>query len=317
MPYERLRTSLGFLKRALEYRSLGVAVTVQRHLGAIVWPLERASGGRVHVPALGLDLHPRRHEAIFRQMAPFAGIVASGVGRFEMVEDVPTLIVGEARIRLDRRDKTDIVAEVFGGGVYDVSLGREALVLDVGMNMGLASLYFAAVKGWETVGFEPFAPTCAVARANIEFAGLGGRIETREVGLSDRDGTAEMPYDPNWTGRNGLFYSDTYGEAHTIQTIHLVDAAEVVREMRRRAGDRALVVKMDCEGAEYAIFDRLESEGLLGGLDAIVLEYHAFVPGRDPRELERMLLEAGFAVLLRRARAADTELMWGIRIASR
>ena len=314
MPYDRLRTTLGFAKRTLRFRSLRAASTVQRHLPAIVWPLLPASGGRVRAEALGLDLDPRRHEAIFRQMNPFAGIVASGVGRFEMRDDLPTLVVGESRIVLDRRDKTDIVAEVFGNGVYDISLGREALVLDIGMNMGLASIYFAAVKGWETVGFEPFPPTYAVARSNIETAGLTDRIETREVGLSDGAGTAEIPYDPRWTGRNGLFYAKTYGEKHATQTIRLVDAAETIREMRTRAGTRALVVKMDCEGAEYAILDRLDAERLLPSIDAIVLEYHDFVPDRDPREIERMLIQAGFAVLLRRARSAGTELMWGVRI---
>ncbi len=314
MPTARLRLWLGFAKRALRFRSLRAASTVQRHLPAIAWPLEPAPIGRVRSPALGLDLDPVRHEAIFRQMKPYAAMAESGLARFEMENDVPVLVAGPVRVALDRRDKVDIIAEVFGEGVYDVSLGRDALALDIGMNMGLASLYFAGVKGWETVGFEPFPPTYAAARAHIEASHLAHRIETREVGLSDADGEAEIPYDPNWTGRNGLFYAETYGEAHGTQTIRLVDAARVVREMRERAGDRALVVKMDCEGAEYAIFDRLAAEGLLGAIDAIVLEYHDFVKDRDPREIERLLIDAGFAVLFPRARARTTSLMWGVRL---
>ncbi len=308
-----LRGLLGFGKRALAFRSLGTAAAIQRNLPTIVWPLTSGPDGKVVSEPLGLTFDAVRHESLLRHMRPLAAVVASGMGSFEMEGGVPVFVSGPIRMRLDRPEIVGIVAEVFGEGIYDVSPGRDALVLDVGMNVGLASLYFAQVKGWEVVAYEPFPETFEAGRRNVDTSGLQGRIETHNAGLSDLDATQTLPYDSQWPGRNGLFYAATYDESHQTQEIRLVDAAPVVRALRERAGSRALVVKMDCEGAEYAIFDRLSAEGLLGAIDAIVMEYHPFVPGRDGRDLERMLLDAGFTVHLPRARAGLDGLLWAVR----
>ncbi len=312
-----IRPFLGYLKRAFDFRSFRVAGLIQRNLPNIAWPLTRASGGQITAEAIGLTFDPLKFEPLVEQMRPLATIVSSGLGTLEMQNGVPTLLAGPVRVALDNSETVNIVAEVFGEGAYDFSPLKEALVVDIGMNVGIAALYFAGIKGWEVVGYEPFPATFATAQRHIEASGLTGKIEARNLGLSDRDGTETLPFDPFRTGRNGLFYREVYNESHATQEIRLSDAATAFRELRERAGDRALVVKMDCEGAEYAIFRRLVEEDLLSTIDAIVLEFHPFVPGQSALDLERMLLDAGFFVHLPRARAKSVDLMWGVRLANR
>lgn len=315
MPFAR--PFLGYIKRAVEFRSFRISGIAQRHLSNIAWPLHRAAGGQITAEALGLTFDPIKFEPVVEQMRPLAAIVSSGLGKLEMQNGVPTLLAGPVRIALDNSETVNIVAEVFGEGAYDFSPLKEALVVDIGMNVGIAALYFAGIKGWEVVGYEPFPATFAAAQKNIEASGLGGRIEARNLGLSDRDGTETLPFDPFRTGRNGLFYREVYNESHATQEIRLADAGTAFRELKARAGDRALIVKMDCEGAEYAIFRRLVQENLLSSIDAIVMEFHPFVPGQSALDLERMLLDAGFFVHLPRAKAKSADLMWGVRLAAK
>lgn len=309
-----VRPLLGYLKRAIEFRSFRIAGVIQRHLSGIAWPLHRAAGGQITAEALNLTFDPIRFEPVVEQMRPLAAVVTSGLGTVEIRDGVPTLIAGTVRVPLDNSETVNIIAEVYGEGAYDFTPLKEALVVDIGMNVGIASLYFAGVKGWEVVGFEPFPTTFAAARKNIDASGLSGRIDARNVGLADHDGVLELPYDPFRTGRNGLFYDEVYKESHATQKIQLEDAGRVFKELKERAGDRALVVKMDCEGAEYGIFRRLVEEDLLRSIDAIVMEFHPFVEGESGLTLEKTLLDAGFFVHLPRAKANAADVMWGVRV---
>ncbi|MDZ4403910.1 FkbM family methyltransferase [Prosthecobacter sp.] len=58
-------------------------------------------------------------------------------------------------------------------------------------------------------------------------------------------------------------------------------------------------LKIDCEGAEYAIFEHI-SHGLLGKVERIAMEFHEFHPSHDHRRLVRRLESAGFEVQIQK-----------------
>ena len=311
--FPRLRATLGFAKRIQAYGSVETARTIQRNLPHITHPL-RPEGGEIACDALGLRIAPRRHEYLLRSMLSLDALAAVG-GHVERDEaGDPVYVLGSVHVRMESADDIGHLKEIFVDRVYDFAFGGDALVLDIGLNVGVAALFFAATKGWEVVGYEPFPDTADTARRNVQASGLEARIEVRNAALSDRDGTEKLPYDPQRRGRNSLFFDRVYGESlSTTRDIVVQDAAKVFREMRARAGGRPLIVKMDCEGAEYPILDRLESEGLMESFEAIVLEHHPFIPNRSGADLQSMLIQAGFIVHPIPGDPGGIGLLWAVR----
>ncbi|AMV36063.1 FkbM family methyltransferase [Planctomyces sp. SH-PL62] len=97
---------------------------------------------------------------------------------------------GEARLLFD---------EIFREQVYlrnGVELHEGDVVLDVGANLGLFSLFVAETLHDVTIhAFEPVPDIFACLRRNTSH--LGSRIVARNVGLSDREGTAAFTYYPH------------------------------------------------------------------------------------------------------------------------
>ena len=310
----RLRELLGYPKRVRAYGA-ETARAVQRNLRTVTHPL-RPDAGMIACDALNLRIDPRRHEFLLGAMPILDRFAAHGARIERDAAGDPVFAQGDVRVRIENADDVGHLEEIFMEEVYGLAYGGDALVLDIGLNVGVAALYFAAVKGWEVVGYEPFPETAEAARGNVAASGLEGRIEVRNAAISDAAGTLTLPYDPEKRGRNSLFFDQAYGETlAATREVRIEDAAAVFREMRARAGGRALIVKMDCEGAEYPILDRLAAEGLLGTFEAVVLEYHPFHPGRGPNDLRAKLVGAGFMVHLPPGRPEGIGLMWAVRAA--
>ena len=52
---------------------------------------------------------------------------------------------------------------------------------------------------------------------------------------------------------------------------------------------------MDCEGAEYEIFENLSESNLLGKIDVLIIEWH----DKGAKSIENTLLKFGFNVFSR------------------
>jgi hypothetical protein len=75
--------------------------------------------------------------------------------------------------------------------------------------------------------------------------------------------------------------------------VQIKDCAEVVAEVRRKAAGKELVVKMDCEGSEYEIMERLDSQGLVREVSMYIIEWHK----RGPEPIVEILGRHGFTVI--------------------
>jgi FkbM family methyltransferase len=175
-----------------------------------------------------------------------------------------------------------IVEEIFKNEEYNFEIGAEAVVIDIGMNIGLASLYFASRNDVKDVyGFEPFKPTFEQAIFNFKInEKYGGKIHPHNYGLGDKDKDLTFEYCTKAPGRMSTvksiteIYHPDRKYATKTESVQIKNAAKEINYIIERHKDKKIVIKCDTEGSEKEIFEKLDSEGVLKNIDMIILEYH-------------------------------------------
>ncbi len=182
------------------------------------------------------------------------------------------------------------IRDVFCNRDYDFGMcGEKTIVCDIGMNIGAAALYFASRNDVIKVySYEPFEPTYKTALYNIQKNPmLSDKIKSRNVGLGAYTAEQEMMYNPSMTcglSTNKEISSvakeqyKIFGlykeEAERTLTVALIDAAEELAKIIRDNGQANLLIKLDCEGAEYEIIRKWQEEGLFQYINVIMMEWH-------------------------------------------
>ncbi len=178
-------------------------------------------------------------------------------------------------------DGVIIVEEIFKNEEYNFDIGTESVVIDIGMNIGLASLYFAArddVK--EVYGFEPFKPTFEQAvfnfRINEKYA---KKIHPYNYGLGNEDKELILEYYSGAPGRMSTVKSveeirPSRKNETKKEVVQIKNAAKDISSIVERHKDKKIIIKCDTEGSEKEIFESLDSKGILKNIDMIMLEYH-------------------------------------------
>lgn len=204
-------------------------------------------------------------------------------------------------LRFATAEQLSMAREIFLEGCYDLRLSGKWAILDVGANVGLASLFFAAQDWVEHVAaFEPFPPTQADHALNTAAnPTLAPKIALSPFGLSDRIARVRVNYDREWAGSMSVSGLGSWRSEHSAQQdefeIELRPASQALREVRRQFPGRRTLAKIDCEGSEYEILRELTAERCLAEIDAIVMEWHA----APPDELISLLQQAGFGLYVR------------------
>jgi hypothetical protein len=125
----------------------------------------------------------------------------------------------------------------------------------------------------------------------------------------------KVQFDPVVPGRMGLFgipadvsaSSDRRTERVTVK-----DVVSVFDQATTAHPNRAVYVKVDCEGAEYEILTRLHESNRLKDVQVLAIEWHRKAADHDPVRLEAMLGEAGFKVICNGAQSADAGMIYAV-----
>jgi len=157
------------------------------------------------------------------------------------------------------------------------------LVMDIGANIGTASLYLSQCYPKARIfSYEPAKRTYNLLYDNT--AALV-RITPIRAALSDRDGSAEFLFG-GLGGETSSLHANYMTDGGTSETVELRDAG---KEFARVAGEaRFPVLKLDTEGAELAILTSIGPA--LDRVAALYLEYHSET---DRIAIDRMMVEAG------------------------
>jgi len=197
---------------------------------------------------------------------------------------------------------------VLAFGEYHFATDGESVVIDIGMNAGIVSLYFAMRDDVARVyGYEPVPATYRKARFNFRLnPAYADKITPHNCGLGEtkksvtmrfkewHSGSASMVSTADWNrayGPNGGASTVSHRSGEPV-AIEVLDAAAEVGSIIRQHRGRRIVIKCDAEGAEKEIFARLDDTGVLASIDIIVMEYHICYD----RFIEPILLRNGFAL---------------------
>jgi len=224
-------------------------------------------------------------------------------------------------VRIDVSDTADcplyLIREVFVKSEYNLDIGRESVLIDIGMNRAAVSLRFATNDNIKSVyGFEPFRPTFELAKRNLELnPQLSRKIHASNIGLGRKELTLELPYMNNATGGMSTTHDVCKGERNAKkETVVIKDAAKEIAPILEDNKNKYIIVKCDCEGAEFEIFERLNEENIVGRIDVVMMEYHFEKPAR----LVNILAENGFAVQMKAGSSkSQTGCIYGVRMAER
>lgn len=156
---------------------------------------------------------------------------------------------------------------------YEAPIGAGDLVLDVGAYEG----------EWTARMYEKYHPRIDIFEADPT---LARRLEARFAdrpdircfgfGLGARD--AELPFIRR--GMGSTFHQTSDGHRHGTITATIRDIAGVLDELGH---DRIDLLKLDIQGAEYDVMERLIDVGRIPTIRCFLIQYHEWLDGAHGR----------------------------------
>lgn len=188
---------------------------------------------------------------------------------------------------------------------YHINSDKKEIVFDVGMNIADSTIYFSKMPKVKIVyGFEPFEKTYHSAIKNIELNNTKNSVKVFKFGLSGSELTKHLNYGDNMScGQSTI---DSINEENICQyekwglikkeelisdDVILRKSSTVLAELIDQNPDSNYILKLDCEGEEYSIFEDITESGIINKFSLILLEWHY----RGAERLTDLLEKNGFS----------------------
>lgn len=208
-----------------------------------------------------------------------------------------------------------VIEEIFIDRLYDFSGGSEYIVCDVGMNVAAASLFFASFPNVQKVyGYEPFELTYQAAKRNLQLnPGISSKIEAYNFGLgkSDETLTVPLPGEGSLGGSTDAAFLKMTDKTIDKQTVNveIKEIVSVLREINQKYPTKKLLLKLDCEGAEYDIIENLQQNGYFEHIEVFMIEYHF----KGPMMIKDALSKAGYFILCPVSENSEFGMLYAIK----
>lgn len=199
----------------------------------------------------------------------------------------------DTTVYLETYEEFFILNEIFYSNDYNFCTNEEAVVIDIGANIGLAALFFSTKDNVKKIySYEPVPFTFDQAKFNLDL-NKNAIVELNNFGLGKIDTEETFLFNKNVKGNTGsrtdLSASFIITEVEKVDVI-IKKASPVLEEIINQNEKLKIVLKMDCEGAEYDIFEDLDSSGILSKIDILMIEWH----DRGSATLEEILSKYNF-----------------------
>lgn len=206
----------------------------------------------------------------------------------------------DLKFYLESPEEFYILKEVFVENDYNLLSNERCVVFDIGMNIGISSLFFALKDNITKIySFEPVVATYNQALYNFDLnKKYSNKIEPFNFGLGGSTRAEKVLYDSQMKGNCGirldLSPSITIDKAQEIE-IQIISIEKIIKDIIDRHPHQKIVLKIDCEGAEYEILKKLEKEDLLIKIDVFMIEWH----DKGSEILEEILIKSDFNIVSR------------------
>lgn len=222
---------------------------------------------------------------------------------------------GIIRLPVTTAEELFIIQEIWVDGCYNVQLttSQPIVVIDVGMNVGFASLFFASLKQVSSVySFEPFIPTFEQGMTNLKLnSGLSSKIKPHNFGLSLRETELTVDYSIQHRGRTGIWGTELIldkTEHVSKERLILKSFNHTIKNIIENHPNSEFIWKIDCEGSEYDIFQAVDNFSLKS-VRAILLEWHK----KGPKQLIDKLIENRFTILSTKPNSNKVGMIYAFR----
>jgi FkbM family methyltransferase len=207
--------------------------------------------------------------------------------------DKKTITLRKTSLRFQVRGKMDIwsIKETFLDRFYEkfgVPIQDGWKIVDIGAGIGEYTLFAACgYPGNSVHAYEPFPESASLLTINRELNQAAG-IKIFPAAVGGQPGTAILDLT---SGEPLQFSTEAKQSSADALRVPVIPLAEVLD----RIGHSCDVLKMDCEGAEYAILFQTSDE-IFASINHIIMEYHDGVTAYSHRDLVDFLGVKGFCV---------------------
>lgn len=248
-----------------------------------------------------LEINSNSHEYIIKGLRFLYNLKNQINASFIFENNLFFVRISNVRYNIQTFEELYILNEVYIEGVYCINTRKNYVLIDIGMNVGITSLFFAQQPQCVAVyAFEPFKLTYEQGLVNIDLNTIfSSKISAYNYGLGKENKTITVTYDKSIKGSMGIngipeYYKDQSNEILN-EHITIKDASEVLKPIITNINnsENQLILKMDCEGSEYDIFQSLDQANCLSYFSFIVLEWHY----KRPDQIYQALEKSGFTFL--------------------
>lgn len=247
-------------------------------------------GGRLFLKSIDLVIDPAKFEFILDGFDYIKQLHEFGKFKFTIEGEYVVASNGVISSEIHTAEELFILREIWLGKDYSFMNTSDVIIIDVGMNVGHASLYFASRDDVKHVyGYEPFVPTYNQCKKNLERnSSLAQKITTYNYGLSNEEKVLEVDYDyanKGQVGIHGTALIRSVIKSESTERIELLPACQAIRKIIDRHPGFEFFCKIDCEGGEYDIFQDFFENGIPESIKGFMIEWH----DRGPNELLSIL----------------------------
>lgn len=201
----------------------------------------------------------------------------------EITKSTWTNTVGGIELTFEDIATSNTVPFVFGElisdyyGLEKIQLSENDIVLDIGANVGMFSIYAKKKFGCKVIAFEPVLSNFEQFQKNIILNGLSlSDIELHNTAITDVEGgEIKIGTPKDNTGGSSAFY-----HTHDMPICKTETIDKYITE-------GCVYLKIDCEGGEYAIIPTILDK--LNQFKYIGIEYHKFSAAQDPIALHKSI----------------------------